>query len=78
VALGAGRARKGEAIDSAVGFILRAKIGNRVEAGDPLAEVHANDERRLEQALLAVRDAYSFSEQAVRPPELVKAIIPAP
>jgi len=77
VALGAGRSRKGEVIDPAVGFVLRAKIGDRVEAGQPLLEVHANDQTKLEQASARVPAAYEYSDQSVRAPSLLKAIIPA-
>ena len=41
VRLGAGRARKGDPIDPAVGFVLQAKVGDHVEKGQPLIEVHA-------------------------------------
>src|SRR5690349_7388473 len=39
--LGAGRARKEDAVDHAVGVVVRAKAGDRVEAGRPLATLHA-------------------------------------
>ena len=42
--LGAGRVRKEDAIDHAVGVVCLAKRGDRVEPGSPLAEVHARDE----------------------------------
>ena len=44
--LGAGRATKDDAIDHAVGVDLLAKRGDRVEAGAPLAGVHARRTRR--------------------------------
>jgi pyrimidine-nucleoside phosphorylase len=65
VRLGAGRARKEDAIDHAVGLVLHAKIGDRVAAGAPLLEVHA----RMEQDVAAVRAdllaAYTWSDEAV-------------
>ena len=51
--LGAGRVRKEDAIDHAVGIVCRAKRGDRVERGEPLAEVHARDEA---SAAVAVRE----------------------
>jgi thymidine phosphorylase len=42
-ALGAGRARKGDAVDPAVGLDLAVEVGDAVEAGQPLATVHARD-----------------------------------
>jgi thymidine phosphorylase len=44
VALGAGRQRKGDAVDPAVGVVLAAKMGQRVHAGEALAWLHARDE----------------------------------
>ncbi|HEU0166716.1 MAG TPA: thymidine phosphorylase [Chloroflexota bacterium] len=60
VGLGAGRQFKMDTIDRAAGFVLRAKVGDRVEAGEPLLEVHANDEGRLEQALAGLQGAFTI------------------
>jgi pyrimidine-nucleoside phosphorylase len=49
--LGAGRVRKDDAIDHAVGVVCLAKRGDRVEAGQPLAEVHARDESSAMRAV---------------------------
>ncbi len=40
-ALGAGRTKVGDTIDPRVGFVMRARIGMRIDAGDVLAQVHA-------------------------------------
>jgi pyrimidine-nucleoside phosphorylase len=78
VLLGAGRATKGDAVDHAVGLVLRAKVGDAVEAGQPLIEVHANDSDRLDRALALLPGAYSFSDQAVpRPPQVKDIITPS-
>lgn len=67
VALGAGRAKKGDPIDHAVGFIIRKKVGDAVQAGEPLFEIHANDKTKLEEARESVLAAFQFSEQSVAP-----------
>ncbi len=41
--MGAGRARKEDAIDPAAGIVLHAKVGDRIESGTPLATLHAAD-----------------------------------
>jgi pyrimidine-nucleoside phosphorylase len=76
VRLGAGRVRKEDRVDHAVGFLLRAKVGDRVDAGQPLLEAHANDVAALDSALAALAGAYQFSDRPVKPPPLVTAIIP--
>jgi pyrimidine-nucleoside phosphorylase len=56
--LGAGRVRKGDAIDHSVGLLCLAKRGDRVEAGAPLAEVHAPTEDAAARAVTEITDAY--------------------
>ncbi|MFN8414364.1 MAG: thymidine phosphorylase [Anaerolineales bacterium] len=43
VALGAGRAKKSDSIDHAVGFLILKKVGDQVQRGDALFEVRKND-----------------------------------
>ncbi len=67
VALGAGRAKKSDAIDHAVGFIIHHKVGDKVEQGEPLFTIHANDEKRLAEAKARVLAAHEFSDTSVPP-----------
>jgi pyrimidine-nucleoside phosphorylase len=48
--LGAGRATKESIIDLAVGIVLNKKRGDKVEKGDVIAYVHANDEQKGKKA----------------------------
>jgi pyrimidine-nucleoside phosphorylase len=75
VALGAGRQKKGEAIDHAVGMLLKRKVGERVETGEPLLTIHANDETRLEEAQASLLRAYRWSDVPVTPAPLIRRII---
>ncbi len=65
VALGAGRARKGDPIDHAVGFVIHHKVGDRVEKGEPLFTVHANDRKKLAEARKAVLAAHILQTEPV-------------
>ncbi len=67
VHLGAGRRRKDDALDHAVGVRCLAKRGDRVETGRPLAEVYARDDTAAEQAVAEVLAAYTIDEAP--PPE---------
>ena len=60
VHLGAGRAVKDAPIDHAVGILCRAKRGDRVDAGDVLAEIHARDEPAAASAATEVAAAYQL------------------
>ena len=42
VFLGAGRQKKGDPIDHGVGVVIHRKVGERVEAGQPLFTIHAS------------------------------------
>ena len=48
--LGAGRIKKSDNIDNSVGIIMKSKVGLYVEKGEVIAEVHANDNKKLEEA----------------------------
>ena len=67
VDLGAGRAKKGDPIDHAVGFEILHKVGEQVQTGEPLFIVHANDPEKLKHARAAVLAAHTFSQAVVRP-----------
>lgn len=67
VELGAGRAKKTDSIDHAVGFIIHKKVGDRVEAGEPLFEIHANNEEKLHEARIRVQNSHEFSDEFVSP-----------
>jgi pyrimidine-nucleoside phosphorylase len=65
VSLGAGRSRKTDAIDHAVGILVHRKVGDRVEKGEPLFTIHANDERRAAEARHQVLSAHVFTDEPV-------------
>lgn len=67
VALGAGRAKKSDAVDHAVGFLIHKKVGDKVREGEPLFEVHANDRAKLDEARTAVLSAHEFRDEFVPP-----------
>jgi pyrimidine-nucleoside phosphorylase len=71
-ALGAGRTKKEDAIDPAVGVEL-VKIGERVEKDGTLAILHVNDETRFAEARRWVESAYDIdpSGSACEPPPLI-------
>ncbi len=56
--LGAGRVRKEDAVDHAVGVVCLAKRGDRVADGEPLAEVHARDEESAARAVAEIAACY--------------------
>jgi thymidine phosphorylase len=69
--LGAGRARKEDPVSPAAGVICLAKPGDRVEAGQPLAELRADDESRFGPATEALAGAARVTPEPPRLPTLV-------
>ncbi len=67
LSLGAGRRRREDKIDHSVGLLLRAKVGDRLEPGSELAEVHAADAGAGRDAAAAVAAAYRISASQVEP-----------
>jgi thymidine phosphorylase len=75
--LGAGRRTKNDTIDHAVGVVCLAKRGRAVEAGEPLAEVHARDESSAALAADAVLAAYELGDEPPREHPIVLDVIGA-
>jgi pyrimidine-nucleoside phosphorylase len=66
VHLGAGRRTKEDDIDHAVGVVCLRKRGDRVGAGETLAEVHARNEQSASEAAQEVLAAYELGDEAPR------------
>ncbi len=73
--LGAGRLKKDDPVDPAVGITLNRKTGEDVDAGDPVAVLHYNDERNLSEAKELVREAFSIGDAPPEPKEMIIKII---
>ncbi len=75
VELGAGRAKKGDPIDVAVGLVVGPKVGAKVEAGDTLVTVHAASEAAADQAQARALAAYSLTDTPVPAPPLIHRVM---
>jgi pyrimidine-nucleoside phosphorylase len=75
VELGAGRARKGDSIDHAVGFVFHHKVGDRVEIGETLFTIHAGNESIKKSIIDRVLMAFQWSETACDPLPLFYGIV---
>jgi pyrimidine-nucleoside phosphorylase len=61
--LGAGRQRKEDVIDHAVGVVCLRKRGDRVADGEPLAEIHAATEETADRAAGELATAYTVGDE---------------
>ncbi|APC40280.1 pyrimidine-nucleoside phosphorylase [Clostridium estertheticum] len=64
--LGAGRATKEDKIDLAVGLMLRKKVGDKVEKGEPILTIYSNREN-VEDVKKKIYENISISDHATKP-----------
>jgi thymidine phosphorylase len=62
--LGAGRARKEDAVSPGAGVVCLVRPGDRVVAGQALFELYADDPARFERATEALDDGYAIGGEA--------------
>jgi pyrimidine-nucleoside phosphorylase len=73
--MGAGRDKKEDKIDPAVGVILEAKIGDKVEAGSVLCRLYYTKEEGVDEAADMVEDAFRISNQKPDERELILEVV---
>ena len=73
--IGAGRDKKEDAIDPAVGIILEVKVGEKVDAGSVLCRLYYTKEDHVEEAADRVEDAFRISAQKPDERELILEVV---
>jgi pyrimidine-nucleoside phosphorylase len=73
--IGAGRDKKEDSIDPAVGIILEVKTGEKVEAGSILCRLYYTKEDRVDEAAEMVEDAFRISAQKPDERELILEVV---
>lgn len=73
--MGAGRMTKDDVINPAVGFIMKKRIGDRVEKGEEIAILHASGTVSADEAEKNILAALSLSPVPVPPSRLIYALV---
>ena len=73
--LGAGREKKEDPIDPAVGVVTHVKVGDPIDADAPVFTIHANEERRLIRARSELEAALAITAEEVPPLDAFYATI---
>jgi pyrimidine-nucleoside phosphorylase len=73
--LGAGRLRLDTEIDSGVGLMAQARIGDQVDSGSPLATLHFNDAANVQEAMSIIERAYQIGDEKVTAPDLIQSVL---
>jgi len=71
IRLGGGRTRLGDVIHPAVGFVITARPGDWVEAGDPLATIFARDRAGIDAGRETLLSAIVIADEAEPPLPLI-------
>ena len=69
--LGGGRTTVDDIIEPSVGFVITARVGDWVEAGEPLATIFARDSHGVEAGRATLRGAISIGDEADLPLPLI-------
>jgi thymidine phosphorylase len=69
--LGAGRARKEDPVSPTAGVLCRAKVGDRVRAGDPILELLTDEPERFADARSALENAIEIGSEPAEPRPLI-------
>ena len=73
--MGAGRSRKEDRIDPAVGVILEVKTGDKVDAGSVLCRLYYTSEENVEEAAEMVEGAFRVSSQKAEDRALILEVV---
>lgn len=74
-ALGAGREKKGDPVDHAVGVMVYVNVGDQISVGDRLFTIHANSEAQLAEAKAYLSQAVKVASSPVEPLPLFYGVI---
>jgi pyrimidine-nucleoside phosphorylase len=76
VILGGGREKKEDTVDPAVGIVIHKKIGDRVEAGEPLCTIHCHSEAQAGRARKLLEESYTIAAAPpLHKPSLIHRVI---
>ncbi len=69
--LGAGRMKKEDNIDPAVGYWMKKRLGDHVEKGETIAEFHVNAKDNLDEAMSRFKSGMRISKEKPEAPPLI-------
>ena len=73
--LGAGRERKTDALDLAVGIVMKVRVGDRVKKGDVLCTLHAGERSDRTGAYNLMKRSIAISDEKPAPRPLIQAVV---
>jgi thymidine phosphorylase len=68
IELGGGRHKVDDIVDPSVGFVITARPGDRVRAGEPIASIHARTDEAAARAATALGEAIEIGDTGCETP----------
>ncbi len=75
--LGAGRAKKEDKVDPAVGLVMKVRCGRKVQKGDPLCTLYVNEEKNLGDAIALLKQAIHITPELGEVEPMVYGLVTA-
>lgn len=75
--LGAGRAKKEDKVDPAVGLVMKVRCGRKVQKGDPLCTLYVNEEKNLDDAIALLKQAIHITPELGEVEPMVYGLVTA-
>ena len=73
--LGAGRAKKEDKIDPAVGLVMHKRVGDHVRTDEPFCTLYVNDESHIDEVVSLLHESMTITADKPLPTPLVYAIV---
>ncbi|NLP41141.1 MAG: pyrimidine-nucleoside phosphorylase [Veillonellaceae bacterium] len=73
--LGAGREYKDQKIDLSAGIVLKSRVGNEIECGQPIADIYTNSKEKAVIAQQLILESFSYTSQKVSSTQLILGIV---
>ena len=73
--IGAGRAKKEDEVDHAVGINIFRKVGEKIGKNEKIAEIYYNDDKNVNESKNMVIDAFVITSEKVEEPKAIFEII---
>lgn len=73
--LGAGRIRKEDSIDNAVGIILHKKVSEKIEKDEKMVTIYANSAEKMKVAKRRLLEEIKIDKEAIEKPKMILEII---
>ena len=73
--IGAGRAKKEDEVDHAVGINIFRKVGEKVGKNEKIAEIYYNNDKNVQESRNMILDAFVLTKEEIEKPKAILEII---